>query len=314
MSGWLFALLEQASHMFDVMIMWTGLVFPSRLLSLSCIYTHTDDPLISLYIFFFVAVRGVGLVRWFFALFFSSKKEKKPISGLAPSDHTHTHTHCGTYQIVIDPADSSLFVSSSSFFSFLFFSLPQLLRSSWVWGSNSLFPVYHLPIRFFFFWRIVEPRLLVLVGLGSDGCQVTCRSMSVFVLRLLNSFVFPPNYTYKRVESFKNEFSFLIFYFVFFIFSPFSGESSCVIVRSNMNRLQSRRIRHTLPQRCVYVSCRPDILSPSFLMDSGESNDEKREKKLVICVNDWSCQMPRGYSKKKRYDMKFCFIFYLVFL
>jgi hypothetical protein len=57
----------------------------------------------------------------------------------------------------------------------LFFSLPQLLRSSWVWGSNSLFPVYHLPIRFFFFWRIVEPRLLVLVGLGSDGCQVTCR-------------------------------------------------------------------------------------------------------------------------------------------
>ena len=63
MSGWLFALLEQASHMFDVMIMWTGLVFPSRLLSLSCIYTHTDDPLISLYIFFFVAVRGVGLVR-----------------------------------------------------------------------------------------------------------------------------------------------------------------------------------------------------------------------------------------------------------
>lgn len=92
MSGWLFALLEQASHMFDVMIMWTGLVFPSRLLSLSCIYTHTDDPLISLYIFFFVAVRGVGLVRWFFALFFSSKKEKKPISGLAPSDHTHTHT------------------------------------------------------------------------------------------------------------------------------------------------------------------------------------------------------------------------------
>ena len=98
--------------------MWTGLVFPSRLFSFFLLYRHTGGPLISLYnVFFFVAVRsGFG---WLIFRSFLNKKEKSP-SPVWHHPTIHTHTHCGTYQIVIDPTDSSLFVSSSSFFSFFF--------------------------------------------------------------------------------------------------------------------------------------------------------------------------------------------------
>ena len=155
---------------------WTRISFPSSFFS-SPVHTHTDDPLISLYIFF-VAVRGVGLVRWFFALFFRVKRKKAHLR----FGTIRPYTHCGTYQIVIDPADSSLFVSSSSFFSLFFFSLPQLLRSSWVWGIQ--FSFSRLPFAHPFFLFLADrwtaafgPRW---VGLGRlpghvwRGCLSSC--------------------------------------------------------------------------------------------------------------------------------------------
>lgn len=180
---------------------WTRISFPS-LLFFPLVQTHRRSSFLSTTSFFFVAVRsGFG---WLIFRSFLNKKEKSP-SPVWHHPTIHTHTHCGTYQIVIDPTDSSLFVSSSSFFSFFFHCNNFCARAGLRDPILFFFPSPVCPSVFFFFGGLLNRGFWSSLGWARTVARSRGESMSalsVFVLRLLNSFCFSPIHTYERVESF----------------------------------------------------------------------------------------------------------------